>query len=52
MGQEPLRSLAGRYYTDPEIFQKEKTGLFAKSWQFACHASTPCFSISKTCGSV
>ncbi len=35
----PLRSLEARYYTEPEIFRVEQQGLFAKSWQFAGHAS-------------
>ncbi|AAV94877.1 aromatic ring-hydroxylating dioxygenase subunit alpha [Ruegeria pomeroyi] len=36
---EPVRSLAARYYTDPAIFAAEQAGLFARTWQFACHAS-------------
>ena len=35
----PERSLEARYYTDPGIYQNELTGLFARTWQFACHAS-------------
>jgi len=35
----PLRSLEARYYTDAEIFACETAGLFANTWQFACHAS-------------
>jgi len=31
------RSLAGRYYTDPDILRQEKKGLLAKTWQFAGH---------------
>lgn len=37
--QLPLKSLDARYYTDPEIFRSEQSGLLARSWQFACHAS-------------
>ncbi len=36
---EPIRSLAARYYTDPAIFEQEKSGLLARTWQFAGHAS-------------
>lgn len=36
---EPIRSLEARYYTDPKIFEVEKHGLLARTWQFACHAS-------------
>ncbi|MEO0402494.1 MAG: aromatic ring-hydroxylating dioxygenase subunit alpha [Pseudomonadota bacterium] len=36
---EPLRSLAARYYTDPQVFQIECAGLLARTWQFGCHAS-------------
>ncbi len=36
---EPLRSLEGRYYTDPAIFEAETSGLLARTWQMACHAS-------------
>lgn len=32
-------SLAARYYTDPAIFAAEQHGLFARTWQFAGHAS-------------
>lgn len=35
----PVRSLEARYYTDPAIFAKEMSGLLARSWQFAGHAS-------------
>lgn len=35
----PIRSLEARYYTDPAIFEAEKSGLFARSWQFAGHIS-------------
>ncbi|MEM1274397.1 MAG: aromatic ring-hydroxylating dioxygenase subunit alpha [Pseudomonadota bacterium] len=33
----PLRSLDARYYIDPQVFEIEKSGLFARSWQFAGH---------------
>jgi phenylpropionate dioxygenase-like ring-hydroxylating dioxygenase large terminal subunit len=35
----PIRSLEARYYTDPEIFRIERSGLLARTWQFAGHAS-------------
>ena len=35
----PIRSLEARYYTDPQIFEVEKAGVLARTWQFACHAS-------------
>ncbi|WP_424973024.1 aromatic ring-hydroxylating oxygenase subunit alpha [Dinoroseobacter sp. S76] len=35
----PLRSLDARYYTDPAVFEVEKSGLLARTWQFAGHAS-------------
>lgn len=36
---DPVRSLAARYYTDPDVFEAEKGGLLSRTWQFACHAS-------------
>ncbi|MGI3184183.1 aromatic ring-hydroxylating oxygenase subunit alpha [Nioella aestuarii] len=36
---DPIRSLAARYYTDPAIYAAEQAGLFARTWQFAGHAS-------------
>ncbi|MEM6467733.1 MAG: aromatic ring-hydroxylating dioxygenase subunit alpha [Pseudomonadota bacterium] len=36
---EPIRSLDARYYTDPQVFRVEQDGVFAKTWQFGCHAS-------------
>ena len=36
---EPLKSLEARYYTDPEVYKIEMNGLFARTWQFAGHAS-------------
>ena len=38
--QKPVHSLEAKYYTDPAIFENEKTGLLCKTWQFAGHAST------------
>ena len=38
-GNEPIKSLEARYYTDPVIFEKEKSTLLARTWQFAGHAS-------------
>ena len=35
----PIQSLAGRYYTDPVIFEAEQKGLLSRTWQFACHTS-------------
>ena len=34
-----VHSLEARYYTDPEIFRKEKDGLLARTWQYAGHVS-------------
>ncbi len=39
MTQALIHSLEARYYTDPKIYELEKTGLLAKTWQFAGHAS-------------
>lgn len=36
---DPIRSLDARYYTDPQVFDAEKAGLLANTWQFAGHAS-------------
>ena len=36
---DPLRSLAARYYTDPQVFEIEQAGLLALTWQFGCHLS-------------
>ena len=33
------RSLEARYYTDPAIFEQEKQGLLARTWQFAGHVA-------------
>ncbi|MCT4656164.1 MAG: aromatic ring-hydroxylating dioxygenase subunit alpha [Cohaesibacter sp.] len=37
--QLPVRSLEARYYTDPKVFEIERNGLLARTWQFAGHAS-------------
>lgn len=37
--QAPIRSLEARYYTDPAVFEQEKSGVLARTWQFAGHAS-------------
>ena len=34
-----IHSLDARYYTDPAVYEVEKHGLLARSWQFAGHAS-------------
>lgn len=34
-----VHSLEARYYTDPANFEKEKTRLLARTWQFAGHES-------------
>ena len=34
-----IRSLDARYYTDPQVFEIERTGLLARTWQFGCHLS-------------
>ena len=36
---KPIHSLAARYYTDAQIFEVEKAGLLATTWQFGCHVS-------------
>jgi len=38
--QSPIvHSLDARYYTDPQVFQVERAGLLARTWQFGCHLS-------------
>jgi len=32
-------TLAARYYTDPDIAERERHAIFASSWQMVCHAS-------------
>lgn len=39
MTAEPLHSLEAHYYTDPAIFENERKGLLARTWQYAGHAS-------------
>ncbi len=39
MTSNPTRSLAAKYYTDPEVFKIETNGLLTRTWQFAGHAS-------------
>ena len=34
----PVRALHPRYYTDPEVFQRERERIFFRTWQFVCHA--------------
>jgi phenylpropionate dioxygenase-like ring-hydroxylating dioxygenase large terminal subunit len=36
---EPIMSLAARYYTDPHVYRLETEGLLTRTWQFGCHAS-------------
>jgi Rieske 2Fe-2S family protein len=33
-----LPTLPGRYYTDPEIFEREKRNIFERQWQYVCRA--------------
>ncbi|MEM1315914.1 MAG: Rieske (2Fe-2S) protein, partial [Pseudomonadota bacterium] len=35
---DPVRTLEARYYTDPAVFEAERAGLLARTWQFAGHA--------------
>ena len=39
MTSTPTRSLAAKYYTDPEVFKIETNGLLTRTWQFAGHAN-------------
>jgi carnitine monooxygenase subunit len=39
MTAEPIRSMAPRYYTDPEIAKAERSGLLSRTWQFAMHSA-------------
>ncbi len=34
-----VHNMEARYYTDPEVFRREKDGLLARTWQFAGHVS-------------
>lgn len=36
---KPVRSLDARYYTDPAVFEMEKQGVLARTWQLAGHVS-------------
>lgn len=36
---KPTQALSSEYYTDPALFEKEKSTLLATTWQFACHIS-------------
>ena len=38
-GPEVVRALDARYYTDPDVFDIEKRGLLAETWQYAGHVS-------------
>ncbi|MBZ0123434.1 MAG: aromatic ring-hydroxylating dioxygenase subunit alpha [Roseovarius sp.] len=35
----PVHSLEARYYTDPAIFERERSGLLARCWHYAGHES-------------
>ncbi|MDJ0859742.1 MAG: aromatic ring-hydroxylating dioxygenase subunit alpha [Dinoroseobacter sp.] len=39
VSQLPTRSLDAFYYTDPQVFAVERSGLLARTWQFAGHTS-------------
>ena len=39
MSDTLLRSLEGKYYTDPAVFEVESKGLLTRTWQFAGHVS-------------
>lgn len=39
VSNEPVRSLAAHYYVDPAMFDLERDAVFARTWQFAGHAS-------------
>lgn len=36
---KPVRSLEARYYTDPDIYRQELSGVMSNTWQFAGHVS-------------
>ena len=36
---QPLVGLPAKYFTDTDIYEKIKTKLFFKTWQYACHVS-------------
>jgi len=35
----PVQSLEGRFYTDPEVYRDELSGVLAHTWQYAAHES-------------
>jgi phenylpropionate dioxygenase-like ring-hydroxylating dioxygenase large terminal subunit len=35
----PAHALAARWYTDPEIYEREKRAIHFRTWQYACHQS-------------
>jgi len=39
ISNETVRSLAAHYYVDPAMFDLERDAVFARTWQFAGHAS-------------
>ena len=39
LSDEIVRTLDPYYYTDPAIFDQERDAIFARTWQFAGHAS-------------
>lgn len=51
---DPVRSLDARYYIDPQIFEIERAGLLARTWQFGCHRSelveTGCYTTFEIAG--
>lgn len=36
---DPVRPLPARYYTDPAVYERERTGLLSRTWQFAGHVA-------------
>jgi carnitine monooxygenase subunit len=37
--QDQAMTIPSRYFFDPAIFEREKTGIFYPSWNFVCHKS-------------
>ncbi len=37
--EAPRLALEASWYTDPGIFERERTAVFARTWQYACHGS-------------
>ena len=35
----PVMGLPSKYFTDTEIYNREKENIFFRTWQYACHAS-------------